>query len=94
MPAGIVHRGTQRALKHRPEDFIPCLGVADKICLQIMREFAALARRRAIHDFARGSEPCGTHDHRFTALPIDLALLDPLLFEMIQQPAGKQREKR
>ena len=58
-----------------------------------MNEPAASLSCGAIHKFARAREPGWSHYHRLSALPVDFALPDTFVLEMIEQTTGKQGQE-
>jgi hypothetical protein len=48
---------------------------------------------RAVHNRSRFCEPGRSHDHSLSALPINFALLDALVLEMVEQAASQERQQ-
>jgi hypothetical protein len=67
--------------------------IADQIGLKIMREAAAAGGGSPVHELAGFGEPRRPHNHRLTALPVDFAFLDVLVFEMVEQAPCEQRDE-
>ncbi len=93
MHIGVIHRRAERAAEHRAQNVVPRGRIAYEIGLKIMREVAPARGGGAVHELARVREPRRPHDHRLSALPVDLTLLDAFVFEVVEQAAREQRNE-
>ncbi len=82
-----------RAAKHPVDHIVPRGRVTDKIGLQIMNKPPPSLGGGPVHNLSGIREPGRPHYHSLPALPVNLALLDALVLEVVEQAARQQRQQ-
>jgi len=91
MHVGIIHRCADRPVKHSVDYLVPRRRVTNQIRFQIVNELPASFGSGAAHQISGICKPVRAHDHCLSALPIDLANFDILVFKMVKQAPSQQR---